>query len=270
MASGAGERGNSRATRHIAAGVKAWREEGPACIAHRGGLALAPENTLASFANAVKLGCKWAELDVRASRDGALAVIHDSTVDRTTNGTGAVAELSLRQLKKLDAGLKFSRRFAGQRIPTLDQVLRAVRGKLNMLVEIKAKNIERQVVASLRKTRMDTSAVVICFDPEVLVRFKQVASDLPTGLLLSLRAPKEPGPLVALARRLRACCIMPSHEGVTKEFVEKAQAAGLLVSTWTVNDPGRMEALLDLGVDGIGTDRPDVLLKILARRRRRA
>jgi len=266
MASSTGKRRDSGAR----AAVDAWREEGPVCVAHRGGLALAPENTLAAFANAVKLGCNWAELDVRESKDGALIVMHDSTVDRTTDGTGAVAELSLRQLKKLDAGAKFSKKFAGQRIPTLEQVLRAVRGKLNMLVEIKAKGIEEKVAAALRKTRMDRSAVVICFDPGVLVRVKQVAAEMPTGLLLSLRAPKEPGPLISLARRLRASLIMPSHEGVTRDLIEKAHAARLLVRTWSVNDAKRMEELLDIGVDGIGTDRPDVLLKILAKRRRKA
>jgi len=265
MASGAGKRRSSTER----AAVDAWREEGPVCVAHRGGLALAPENTLAAFANAIKLGCNWAELDVRASKEGALVVIHDGTVDRTTNGTGTVAELSLRQLKKLDAGAKFSRKFAGQRIPTLEQVLRAVRGKLNMLVEIKAKGIEEKVVAALRKTRMDRSAVVICFDPVVLVATKDVAREMPTGLLLSLRAPKEPLPLIALARMLGASLIMPSHEGVTREFIEKAHKARLLVRTWTVNDSKRMEELLDVGVDGIGTDRPDVLLKILEKRRRK-
>jgi len=269
MASGAGKRGFGKGGQ-AATAVSALREEGPVCVAHRGGLALAPENTLAGFANAVNLGCKWAELDVRASRDGALVVMHDSAVDRTTDGAGTVAELSLRQLKKLDAGVKFAKKFSGERIPTLDQALRAVRGKLNMLVEIKAKNIERQVAASLRKTRMDRNAIVICFDPEVLVRVKQAAGEVPTGLLLSLRAPKEPGPLVSLARRLRASLMMPSHEGVTREFVEKAHNAGLPVITWTVNEARRMQALLGMGVDGIGTDRPDVLLKILARRRRKA
>lgn len=250
------------------AAVTAWREEAPVCVAHRGGYGLAPENTLVAFANAIRLGCSWGELDVRATRDGSLVVIHDPTVDRTTDGTGPVAEFTLRRLKKLDAGSRFSRKFAWERIPTFGQVLRLVRGKLSLLVELKVKGVERQVVAALRKARMDRNVIVIGHDLQALMRVKRSASHIATGLLSSsLRATEAPDSLIAGARRIRAF-LVPARLDVTAEGIEEAHAAGLVVVSEPAEDPAVMERLLALGIDGIVTARPDILLKVLRRRRR--
>src|SRR5579872_4989688 len=114
-------------------------------IAHRGSSGTHPENTLAAFLAAADEGAQMCELDVQATRDGAVVVIHDETIDRTTDGHGAVAQLTLAEIQRFDAGAKFGAKFASQRIPTLDEVMRATRGKLGLNIEIKEGAVERQV-----------------------------------------------------------------------------------------------------------------------------
>ncbi len=140
-------------------------------IAHRGASGEFPENTLPAFAAAIEAGAQMCELDVQLTRDGAAVVIHDETVDRTTNGTGAVAAMSLAEIRRLDAGVKFGARFAGTRIPTLEEVLTLVRGRCALNVELKSAGVEREVCRLLRAHEaLSSTTIVSSFDWDALAR----------------------------------------------------------------------------------------------------
>lgn len=242
--------------------IDAFLRDRPVCIAHRGGAGIAPENTLAAFENAAKIGAPWSELDVRASKRGALVVMHDCTLERTTNGSGRVCDFTLKELQSLDAGAHFSRKFAGERIPSFSEVLKAARGRMRLLVEIKEEGTEEAVVSALRRHGMTDNCIVISFSPRALYRVRTLTRDIATGLILKLDRPAVPGPLILRTRRLGASLISPHHAGVTRAFVQAAHAKGLTIITWTVNDRARMKQLLAMGVDGITTDRPDILINL--------
>jgi glycerophosphoryl diester phosphodiesterase len=240
----------------------------PLNIAHRGASAAAPQNTLAAFRKAVELGADGVELDVQLSADGAVVVIHDFTVDGTTDGAGRVADKTLAELEALDAGTRFSPHFAGERIPTLAEVFEAIDGRLLVNIELKdfsspGNKLAAQVVEVVRKHAMDKRVLFSSFNPFVVRAAKRLAPDIPAGLLY------EEDLLIPLRRAWLAPFIPhearhPSFPMVTEASVQWCHARGLRVNTWTVNEPAEMRRLVALGVDGIITDRPDVLAGVLA------
>src|SRR5574337_1574840 len=158
-------------------------------IAHRGAAALAPENTMAAFEKAVELGADAIELDLHVSRDGELVVIHDQTLDRTTNGHGPVHACNLQELRQLDAGRWFGESFAGQRIPTLAEVLDRFAGKVLLALEVKAGSaffldIEEKAIAVLRKYQAISQVAVASFDHYALLKLKELEPSLRTAALL--------------------------------------------------------------------------------------
>ena len=229
-------------------------------IAHRGASALAPENTMTSFERAVELGADAIELDLHLSRDGELVVIHDDTLDRTTNGHGPVNERSLEELKRLDAGRWFGEEFAGERVPTLAEVLERFAGKVPLALEVKAGSaffpgIEEEVVSALRRHSAIEQAAVASFDHYALQRLKEIEPTLRTAALLVGR----PVSVSAIAGPGRAEAMALEASLVTKTEVEACRAAGLQLVVWVVNEPALMRHFIGLGVDGIITDRPDLL-----------
>ena len=237
-------------------------------LAHRGASAAAPPNTLAAFEKAAELGADGIELDVQLSADSVPVVIHDFTVDGTTDGTGRVDHLPLAQLRELDAGSSFDPRFRGERIPTLEQVLATAGRHLLLNIELKTASLgddglERAVVAQVEHHGLDDGRVLFSsFNPIALRRAKKMAPHIPVGWL---HAPNLPLPL----RRLWLAPFVP-HEArhpeytmVNTEYVTQAHRRGLLVNTWTVDEPDTMIRLIDLGVDCIITNRPDVLRGII-------
>ena len=225
-----------------------------------------PENTFASFDRALELGADWIELDVHLTRDGALAVIHDEKVDRTTDGRGFVRDHTLAELKQLDAGSWFGPEFAAQRIPTLDEVLLWARGR-HTPVDVEIKNapiyytgIEEAVVESLDRTAMAEQVIVISFDHRSVQRVKMLDSRIVTGVLYAAR-PTDAG--LGLARAAKADAVLPHWAYVTLEDVQTAHAAGLAVAPWATSDPEILHRLIGAGVDAIGTNHPDVLRQIL-------
>jgi glycerophosphoryl diester phosphodiesterase len=225
-----------------------------------------PENTLASFERGLALGADWLELDVHLSRDGALVVIHDETLDRTTNGHGPVNQHTLAELKKLDAGGWFDPRFAGEHIPTLDEVLDWARTR-KTVVDIEIKNapvyyagIEDAVVRSLERHGMTEQVIVISFDHRAVQRVKKLRPAIVTGVLYACR-PADGG--LGLARAVGAEALLPHHAYVTREDVRAAHEAGLAVAPWTSSDPEVLKQLIDAGVDAIGTNHPDVLRQVV-------
>ena len=237
------------------------RSEGrPRVFGHRGAMAYAPENTFASFERAIELGVDAIELDVHLTADGEVVVIHDHDLHRTTDGQGSVGEKTLPELKTLDAGVRFGPEFAGQRIPTLGEVLAWARGRCAIDVEIKGSpwpylGIEERVVDLIRRHEMTDQTIVISFDHPTVARVKALAPEIATGTLWSCR-PMDP---VAVARGAGANAIMPQWSYCDAETVERAHAAGLSVHPWSPSDPGVVKALIGLGVDSICSNHPDIV-----------
>jgi len=243
------------------------RSSTPLNIAHRGASAAAPPNTLAAFEKAIELGADGVEFDVHLSADGVPVVIHDFTVDSTTDGSGRVAEMTLAQLKQLDAGSHFDPAFAGERIPTLGEVLEAVGGRLLLNIELKSTSLrdnglEQAVIAQVEQHSLGDSVLFSSFNPFSLRRAKRIASHIPVGLLY---APDLPLPLrrAWLAPLVPHEARHPKHTMVDARYMAWARRRGYRVNTWTVDDPDEMHRLIDLDVDGIITNVPDVLCDVL-------
>ena len=235
----------------------------PLIIAHRGASAAAPQNTLAAFRRAIELGADGVELDVHLSADGVPVVMHGFAVDETTDGTGQVTDQTLAELKELDAGVKFSPQFAGERIPTLAQVFQALEGKLLVNVELKdlspkGVGLEAPVLEVVRQCDMEKKVLFSSFNPFTLRRMRPLAPQIPSGLLYAHDLP------IYLRRAWLAPWTPhearhPDSEMVNARLVKWCHARKLRVNVWTVNEPVEMKRLISLGVDGIITDVPDVL-----------
>lgn len=233
----------------------------PLVIAHRGARVVTPENTLAAFTEAAAAGADGFELDVRLCATGEAVVIHDDSVDRTTDGTGAVADMTLAELRRLDAGAWFDERFAGERIPTLEEALEAAGRSLLVNVEIKgaAAGIARRVVDAVGRLAMEEWVLVSSFEPGPLLRVRSLMPALPIAFLYSSVAAytsARPG-----LGRLHA--LHPRHDLVSAEMLADAHRSGYLVNAWTVNDPAAMVRLATLGVDGIIGDDPALVRRAL-------
>ena len=236
-------------------------------IAHRGASAAAPPNTLAAFEKAVELGADGIEFDVHLSADGVPVIIHNFTVDGTTDGSGRVADMTLAQLKQLDAGFHFDPAFAGERIPTLEEVLETVGSRLLLNIELKTTSLrdnglESVVIAQVEQHDLDESVLFSSFNPLSLRRTKRIASHIPVGLLY---APDLPLPLrrAWLAPMVPHEARHPEHTMVDAHYMTWARRRGYRVNTWTVDNPDEMRRLIGLGVDGIITNVPDVLRTVL-------
>jgi len=242
-------------------------------IAHRGASAVAPPNTLAAFRRAAELGADGIELDVHLSADGVPVVIHDATVDRTTDGTGRVADLPLSALKELDAGSWFDLAFAGERIPTLGEVFEEVGRTLLINVELKVapgedQGLEAAVVALVERHGLQERVLLSSFNPMALRRVRRLAPGIPLGLLYEAATLSRLARLVAWAMRgLRPEAIHPHWRLIRPSTVRRAHARGRRVVAWTVDEPSGMQRLVGWGVDGIITNHPDRLRDVIGERR---
>lgn len=233
---------------------------------HRGAMARAPMNTMASFELAMKQGADGVELDVHLSRDGHLVVIHNATVDATTDGQGKVAEMTLDQLKRLDAGAWYSEEFAGQRIPTLDEVFDSFGDNLLINVEIKSppESVDRlgkELADCVRRHNMRERIIVSCFDPVILRRVKQIMPKVLRGFLY---VPNMPAAHNLPAKEQWHEARHPLHVMVDEGYMKWARAQGYYVNVWTVNDPERALELRRLGVNTIMTDDPASIISALS------
>jgi glycerophosphoryl diester phosphodiesterase len=239
--------------------LESWSTPGrPLVVGHRGASGYAPENTLASFELALEQGADAVELDVHLSRDGEAIVIHDEQLERTTTGHGLVGEHTLAELRSLDAGVWFDPRFAGQRLPTLGEMLAWARGRTRLVIEIKNApifyhGIESAVVELVERYSMLESVLVISFDHHALQRVHELEPRILSGPIYACR-PVDP---VSLAQSCGARALAPQWSFVTPEDVAVAHAAGLAVSPWTADTPEAIQRLLDARVDAISTNYPD-------------
>lgn len=239
----------------------------PYLIGHRGASGYAPENTMASFQRAVAMGVDAIELDVHPTRDGELVVIHDPTLERTTNGHGLVSAHTLAELQQLDAGSWFDPAFAGERIPSLSEVLTWARGRTKVVIELKQgpifyTGITELLLATLDRTGMRDQVLVISFDHHSVRALKRQAPEIPTGVLYAGRC-IDP---VALARAAEADGLMPYWALLTREEVEAAHNAGLFISPWGGPEQD-YRFLLATGVDAVAADFPDRPQQALAQLR---
>ncbi len=236
----------------------------PLNIAHRGASAYAPENTLAAFRLALEMGADGFELDAMLSADGHLVVIHDDTVDRTTDGRGPVRQKTLAELKTLDAGARFDARFAGERIPTLREALHLAAGNpafVNVEIKtdsLKGDGLEEKLVALIRGYGLGERLLISSFNPFALWRMKRLAPDLPLALLYAENQ------RVYLRNRWfaflsRPDALNPSFRLATQEHVRWAKSKGYRLYVWTVDEEAEMRRLMALGVDGMITNKPDLL-----------
>ncbi len=247
----------------------------PLVIAHRGGGGSAPENTLVAFKRAADSGVDVVEIDVRGTSDGAIVVMHDAAVERTTDGGGRVGEMTLDRIKKLDAGYRwtpdggatFPFRGGAVRVPTLDEVFAAFpRMKFNIEPKQETPSIIKPLCRIIGERKMTDKIVVASFTQSILDEFRRECPDVATSA-----SPLEVSKFLAMYKAgltksytppMQALQV-PEYVGVTKGFVEAARERNLRVHVWTVNETADMQRLLEAGVDGIMTDYPDRLLTIL-------
>lgn len=233
-------------------------------IAHRGASGYAPENTMAAFDKALQMKADYFELDVQMSKDGKLVLIHDVTVDRTTDGTGRVGDLTFKELRRLDAGSWFDPAFAGERIPTLEEALDRYRGKIGILIEIKNPElypgIERKVAKALKKRNLhkprNGKIIVQSFNHDSVKKFHSLLPSVPVGVLISYRdegiSDKE---LRNFAKY--ADYVNPNKDMVDRSLVKRIHRFGMKTTPWTVRDRAEADRLKSIRVDGIVTDYPD-------------
>jgi glycerophosphoryl diester phosphodiesterase len=215
-------------------------------IAHRGARAEEPENTLKAVKRAAECGADAVEVDVRFSSDQEPVVIHDETLDRTTNGSGAVSEQTLEQLQALDAG-------NGEQIPTLSEVLSLVKALgRELVIELKEPGTEERVVREIVRAGMARNVVIASFFHSSLLRMKELAPSLKTGVILS-SLPVFP---VTVARDAQADAIFQRYPRLDRGYVEDALRNGLAIYVWLINTMEDFERVRGLGVNGIVTDNP--------------
>ena len=216
-------------------------------IGHRGARAYEPENTLRSFRKALEIGVDAIELDVRKTTDNHLVVIHDADVNRTTNGKGLVADLTLKEIKELSTE-------KGEKIPTFEEALDCIEGKAKILIELKEQDTEKQVLSAVASKKLDKNVVIISFLEEALKKTRELNAEIETGLIYAKHAHPE-----ETALKLKAQYLIALYRFTHTTNVEKAHKNGLKIIVWTINTKEEAEEYAKKGVDGIATDKPDIL-----------
>lgn len=238
----------------------------PVIFAHRGASAHAPENTLAAFCLAIEHGAEAIELDAKLSADGEVMVIHDPTVDRTTNAKGAVNAFSAEELQQLDAGSHFSAAYQGEPVPTLDQVLAEVGKQVFINIELTnytspRDELPEKVAALVKKHRLEEWVLFSSFNP---FNLRRVVKILPQCPLAVLALPGASGLLMRswVGRRFAPHILHPYLSDTHQALIEREHKHGRRVHVWTVNNPQDMRRLFGEGVDGIFTDDPHLARQI--------
>ena len=226
----------------------------PYVVGHRGAAALLPENTIAGFQYAIELGCEYLECDVHLTRDNHLVIIHDDTVDRTTDGTGQVADLTLAELRQLDAG-------EGHQIPTLQEVLDVIRDKVVLLCELKGSFTPEATARTVIDNGLQEQVIFTSFQFGRLARIKQIDASLQTGATFS----QPPADALKQTVALGAISAGIHHQAMTATFVEQARRLGPNLRAWNPDSLEDIQRMIDLDLVGISSNRPDRVLRLLGR-----
>jgi glycerophosphoryl diester phosphodiesterase len=230
-------------------------------IAHRGASSYAPENTLAAFDLALRMGVRHIELDVALTSDDHIVVIHDDKVDRTTNGTGLVTSHTLAALRELDAGSWFGAQFKDERIPTFDEVLARCKGRAHIHTEIKGKSpsLSERTADLIRKHGMQEQVTVTSFQSVRLEEMRAYAPEFPMGWLVR----EVNDSIIAQAHAIGVTQFCPRADTVTPELVHRLHGEGFVVRAWGVSTEELMQRVVQAGVDGMTVNFPDKLIAYL-------
>jgi len=239
---------------------------------HRGAGGLAPENTLASIQLALDLGVDRIEIDVQQTNDNVIIVLHDRTLKRTTNGFGFIKSMNYADLLKYSAGIKFNKVYAEEKIPTLEQVIDLINGKVELLIETKYSylyypNIERHILNVIKNKNAFGWCKIISFNDRALFRIHKLNKEVRVGKLFvgkSVNLPLSYDTTInfkPLERYHFVDEIIVQHKYASKAFIDKVHQFGKELHVWTVNDPETIEKLIEKGVDGIISDYPNLLLR---------
>jgi glycerophosphoryl diester phosphodiesterase len=216
-------------------------------IGHRGARAYEPENTLRSYKKALEIGVNAVELDVRKTKDNYLIVIHDADVKKTTNGKGLVSELTLKQIKEFSTE-------KNEKIPTLKEALDFLDKKVKILIELKEEGVEEKVLSLVREGGLQKNVIIVSFIEDALRKVRELDKEVETGLIYA----KHKNPVKA-ALELKAQYLVAFYRFTHTANVQKAHENGLKVIVWTVNKPEEVAEYVKKGVDGIASDKPDIL-----------
>ncbi len=227
-------------------------------IAHRGASAYEPENTIRAFKKAIELDADGIELDVHSTKDGQLVVIHDSTLDRTTNGKGKVKNYNLSQLKKFDAG-------RGEKIPTLEEVIDLIKQKIDFIIELKVTGIEKDVVNLIFDKKIEDRVAIVSFWHIVPKNVKKLSPRIKTALNSSSN-PINP---IVLVESTKADGLNLKYNWINKELVDLLHKNKKEIVAWTVDDINDINRMISYGVDQIVTNKPDIVIKELKAKRLR-
>lgn len=242
-------------------------------VAHRGASGHAPELTFAAFSKAIEMGADSIEVDVHQSADGKIVIIHDQTLDRTTNGTGLIASKTYKELQRLDAGSWFDDSFAGERIPLFSEFIESVKGKVEIIVEVKHGSqiypgIEKNLRSILQSYDMTHDAVVSSSRVTILNTFKTIAPGLRLGKVLTSkefwRSLFQSNSFVHKQKLLEHIKeIYPHLSFINSNFMDWAVPLGFDVIPWTINKERKIRAMIDRGVHGVITDFPDIARRVV-------
>lgn len=231
-------------------------------IAHRGASGNAPENTIAAFKMALEQNCYGVEFDVQMTKDREIIVCHDYTVDRTTNGTGYIKDLTLKEIKELDAGSWFDKKFEGEKIPTLEEVLNIIPLGVLMNIEIKnlaseRRDIEKKVIDLLIKHNRIEDALISSFDHLSLKTIREINKEVKIGILLYAYLIDPWGYIKK--HNFDSYSIHPAEEYLDNNFIKKAHENGYKVYSYTVNDSKIAKNLKVMGIDAIFSNYTDII-----------
>ena len=251
--------------------LASWKGRFPVMvIAHRGFSGRAPENTVAAFKKAMEIGSDAIEFDVRFTRDGRLVIFHDDTLERTTNGKGKVADLTLKELKRLDAGSWFGPIFSGERIPELKEALELARGRILLNIELKKGDhgkysmldLAEQTLWEVAGAGVAQQVLFSSFDLDAIQWIRQKDPGVLTAFIT--RDPWK-SPLDATRGKFFPV-LNPRKSALNEDNLSAARRQGVRINVWTLNTDEEMEKFIAMGVDGIVTDHPDRLIELLKKK----
>ena len=230
-------------------------------IGHKGASSIAPENTLKAFQKAIELKADYVEFDIHITKDGKIIIIHDSDTFNATGVKGLIKDMTLGQIKSLDAG-------EGEKIPTLREVISTVRKKIGLQIEIKSTNLLDKLINILKEENLISTSIISSFILNELLKLKLLEPSIKLGLLLSedMVRPKLIKRKIVKVAENKFYSIHPPFTTINKEIVDFAHSYGLKVIVWTVNDREIMERLIELSVDGIVTDDISLANEVLGRK----
>ncbi len=239
----------------------------PVCIAHRGASKEMPENTVAAFRRAIEQKADAIELDVRATKDGTLVCMHDKTLDRTTSGSGPVEEITFEELRKLDAGSWHSEETAGERVPTFAVGLETITGGAVCAAELKVLGTESRVLEIIQDCGVADSTMIVAFHEGTLANIRKMSPSLSLGWIVSQDPPEDhDAHAVELVQRALICgadVISASFTTITPELIQACQEEEIPLWVWTIDSEEPMGALLAAGINGITSNIPALLRRVI-------